>query len=149
MKMAISIRMKENLSKTVISIVGLGVFLILAVASVDTDTGESTPSSTRERAPSKPARPDLDASVVFTGTQFVIGNNNNFDWTNVKIEINSGLIRGGYILRTNRIEANSVYTVGAAQFAKTDGERFNPFSHKVMNVTITCDDGGFYYAEWK
>jgi hypothetical protein len=148
MKRAIS-KVKKNLSKMVISIVGLGVFLILAVASVDTDKGQTPSSFTRERVPRKPARPDLDARVVFTGTQFVIGNNNDFDWTNVKIEINSGLIRGGYVLHASCIKANSVYTVGAAQFAKSDGERFNPFSHKVLNVTITCDDGGFYYAEFK
>jgi len=136
--------MRENLSKTIISVGGLLFFIILAVGSIDTDSGDYSSSST-----SKPKRADLDATVVFTGTQFVISNNNDFDWTNVKLEINSGLIRGGYTLRAGRMSAGQTYTVGAAQFSKADGERFNPFTHKVKNITITCDDFGFYYAEWK
>ena len=32
---------------------------------------------------------DLSATVRFTGTQFVITNNDTFDWTNVELEINS------------------------------------------------------------
>ena len=90
----------------------------------------------------------MDAAIIFTGTQFIITNKNDYDWTNVKMEINSGIIRSGYVLRANRIAAGRTYTVGASQFAKSDGERFNPFSHKLMNVTITCDDWGFYYGEW-
>jgi len=138
---------KELLSRTVISIGGLVFFIILAVGSVDSDSVDR-PSSSPSK-PSKPQRPDLDATVVFTGTQFVISNHNNYDWTNVKLEINSGIIRGGYTLRAGRISAGQTYTVGAAQFSKSDGTRFNPFTHKVKNITITCDDFGFYYAEWQ
>lgn len=138
---------KNLLSRTIISIGGLVVFIILAVGSVDTDSVDS-PSSYPPKT-SKPKRPDLDTTVVFTGTQFVISNHNNFDWTNVKLEINSGIIRGGHTLRVGRMSAGQKYTVGAAQFSKSDGERFNPFTHKVKNITITCDDFGFYYAEWQ
>jgi len=38
------------------------------------------------------------------------------------------------------------------QFANSDGERFNPFSHKAQNFSISCDTpggNGFYYAGWK
>jgi len=141
---------KDLLSRTIISIGGLFVFIILAVGSVDTDSVDSPSSSSpKTYKPSKPKRPDLNATVVFTGSQFVISNHNNFDWTNVKLEINSGIIRGGYTLRVGRMSAGQTYTVGAAQFSKSDGERFNPFTHKVKNITITCDDFGFYYAEWK
>ena len=136
--------MRKNLSRTIISVGGLLFFIILAVGSVDTDSGSSSSSSTP-----KPERPDLDSTVLFTGTEFVISNNNDFDWTNVKLEINSGLIRGGYTSREGGMSAGQTYTVGAAQFSKADGERFNPFTHKVKSMIITCDDGGFDYVRWE
>ncbi len=97
---------KDLLSRTIISIGVLVVFIILAVGSVDTDSvdspSSSSPKTYKPSKPSKPKRPDLNATVVFTGSQFVISNHNNFDWTNVKLEINSGIIRGGHTLRTGR-----------------------------------------------
>jgi len=95
---------------------------------------------------------DLKASVRFTGTQFVITNNNSFDWTNVKLEVNSGLLRGGFVLKTKRICAGETYTVRAMQFAKGDGNRFNPLTNKPLNFSIWCDtpEGkGFWYGSWR
>ena len=95
----------------------------------------------------------IEAIVAFTGTQFVITNLDSFDWTNVKLEVNSGIIRGGYILRVGRLSSGQIYTVGASQFSKSNGERFNPFTHKPKNFTITCDDhgdvSGFHYGTWE
>lgn len=90
----------------------------------------------------------LNAAVRFTGTQFVISNNDSFDWKDVKIEINSGLIKGGYEYKTGLIEAKKTYTIGAALFAKSDGTRFNPFVIKPQNVTIsaTTPSGRAYYT---
>ena len=96
----------------------------------------------------------LKANVSFSGTQFVITNNDSFDWRNVKLEINSGVIRGGYILKEAVLQAGKEYTVGAMQFAKGDGTRFNPFQMKPKNFSISCDTAkgkltGFWYGGWE
>lgn len=110
---------------------------------------DPTPSS---ETSSKPSYIDLNALVRFTGTQFVITNNNNFDWTNVKLEINSRLLKSGYKLNANVMIAGQAYTVGAMQFAKSDGTKFNPFSMKALSMSIFCDTSrgeGFYYGSWE
>jgi len=131
----------------VLTLCGLIIAALLATGTGDTDrTGGSsagTGSSTTI---------DLNATVRFTGTQFVIQNNNSFDWTNVELEINSGLISGGYVLNVERMRAGETYTVGAMQFAKSDGERFNPFTHKPQKLSVWCDTPrgkGFYLGGWK
>ena len=48
--------------------------------------------------------------------------------------------------------AGETYTVGAMQFAKSDGEKFNPITHKPLNFSIWCDTPkgkGFYYGSWE
>lgn len=89
--------------------------------------------------------------MEFTGTQFVAVNNGNFEWRDVKLEINSGLVRGGYVLRVSLMSAGGIYTVGAMQFAKGDGTRLNPFAVKPQNISISCDTPsgrGFWYGGW-
>lgn len=83
----------------------------------------------------------IHASVSFNGTQFIITNNDSFDWTNVKFELNAGILKSGYILRENRIKSGHTYTVGALQFAKSGGERFNPFTMKPQSMFIFADEG--------
>ncbi len=115
-------------------------------------TPDTPPPSTRSTQ-SQTSRVDLNAAIRFTGTQFVISNNDNFDWTNVKFELNSpGLFSSGYILNAARIEAGNAYTVGAMQFAKDDGSRFNPITTKAQKLTIFCDTPkgkGWYLGNWQ
>lgn len=88
------------------------------------------------------------ASVDFTGTQFVVININDFDWTNVKLRVN-----GKYIFKTQRIKTYESYTVGAMLFTKSsDGTRFNPLTMKPLRFNISCDtpEGrGYWQGEWK
>ena len=93
----------------------------------------------------------LKAFVSFDDGQFKITNNDNFNWHNVEFELNGGIIKSGYKLRATIIEANSIYTVGAMQFTKKDGTRFDPFTHKPQKFNIWCDTStgkGCYYAAW-
>jgi len=95
---------------------------------------------------------NLNASVRFTGTQFVIANNDNFDWSDCKFEVNSGLIKGGYIFEASLVKSKTVYTVGTLQFAKSDGTRLNPFLIKPQNLSISCETEkghAFYFGEWE
>ena len=104
----------------------------------------------------EPGYVDLNAQVRFTGTQFVIVNEDSFDWLDVKLEVNPGTLSKGYELRVPRLEAGATYTVGVMQFTKSDGTRFNPVTtnrkaspssvrHRIrelattMVVGISCD----------
>lgn len=129
------------------SLLVVGVLLLLALGSTNSETGGSGASS----GPSS-STVDLNATVSFNGTQFVISNRDSFDWTNVKLEVNSKTFSSGYILKTSLMKAGQVYTVGAMQFANSDGEKFNPFTHKALNLSIWCDTPkgkGFYYGTWQ
>lgn len=67
------------------------------------------------------------------------------------MEVNAGLLTGGYILKTGKMESWNTYTVGALQFAKSDGTRLNPFTTKPQKLTIWSDvpgGNGFWYGEW-
>lgn len=109
-------------------------------------------SSDESGSSSEPSYIDLNASVSFTGTQFVITNNDSFNWNDVELEINSGLLKGGYKLKAVLISAGQTYTVGALQFAKGDGERFNPITIKPQSLNIFCNTSkgrGFYSGKWE
>ena len=107
--------------------------------------------SEKQKAPSKPLYVSLNASVQFTGTQFIITNNDSFEWRNIKLEINSKILKSGYKLTAYIMTAGQTYTVGAMQFAKSDGTRFNPFSMKVQSIDIYCDTPkgeASYHGSW-
>jgi hypothetical protein len=123
--------------------VGIGCLSLIVVAVVLTMVGEfndSSPTGSGESSPSNVV--DLSASVRFTGTQFVVTNNDNADWTEVEFDINGGIISGGYGLTTPRIASKETVTVGALQFAKRDGTRFNPFQMKPQKFVITARING-------
>jgi len=106
----------------------------------------------KPETPSKPLYVDLNASVRFTGTQFIITNNDTFDWRNAELEINPGLLKSGYKLNAGLMSTGQTYTVGAMQFAKPDGTKFNPFLIKPQSINISCDTPkgkGFYSGGWK
>jgi len=95
----------------------------------------------------------LNAAARFTETQFIIENHDNFDWLNVKMELNGSFLSSGFILETDRMEAGGTYTVGALQFAKKDGTRFNPFTYKPQKIDIDCDtpkgENAFWNGSWE
>lgn len=140
---------KKELDEKTKKRIGIGCAVVVAIAVIGMMIGVLSPGSDTEDTSSML---DLEASVIFDGAQFIITNNNSYNWTNIKFEVNSGLLTSGYIFRTSLMEAGNMYTVGAMQFAKTDGERLNPFTHKVQSISIWCDTpsgNGFWYGEWE
>jgi hypothetical protein len=112
------------------------VIVILAIAFVRGCSGSGPkPGTAREEA-------KLHAEVRFTGTQFVITNLDKYDWADVRMTVNSHGWSGGYKLTAKRIEAGATYTVGALQFAESDGTRFDPFTHKAQSFDLAADAEG-------
>jgi hypothetical protein len=80
----------------------------------------------------------LLATASFDGTQFEIANTGSLDWTDVKFDVNGGVLSSGYVFRLKGLKARSVYTVGAMQFADSNGNRFNPLQMKPQTLTISA-----------
>jgi len=121
--------------------ISLGFGAIAIIALIGLIIGLLTPSDTI----------DLKAFVKFDEDKFIIKNDDNFEWINIKFEINSGLSTGGYVFRASSMGHGGTYRVGASQFIKEDGERFNPSIHNVETFSIWCDTlkgNGFWIGEW-
>lgn len=96
--------------------------------------------------PSRTKTINLDASIGFSETQVRVINNNSFDWENVKFSINYN-----WFLETPIIKAGHTYIVGLGQFTKSDGEKFNIWTHRPEHFNIYCDiqgnNKGKYHCE--
>lgn len=121
----------SNTLKYLLSVLTIGIFIILAYGSSDGGIDSV----------------DLNASVSFTGTQFVIKNNDNFDYKNARMVVN-----GDYVLKGCNLNAGETYTVGMLQFANRNGDRFGMMK-KPQEFLISCDlssgKNGFFYATWE
>lgn len=101
---------------------------------------------------------EFNAYVNFTGSEFVISNLDEHTCQNARMKVNSDYSLDGYNLEsaldsTVKTGEAAVYKVGAAQFTKGDGTRFNPYSTKPKNFSIGCRgsnelNGGFWYGEF-
>jgi len=139
----------QSVGPVIVSVLVI-IILLLFVRSCGDCMGCGDSSTKTTRTTPKTTTVDLKTSVLFDGSQFIIVNLDDFDWTNVKLEVNSSGFKSGYILNTKKMEAGHTYTVGAMQFTKGDGTRFNPFTMKPLNFSIWCDTpegNGFYYGE--
>ena len=129
---------KQNINKKN-TLIGCGTILVLAiliVVGVSTCLGGSDSEGL-----------DLSAKVSYDDGQFVITNNDSFDWYDVNFYLNSD-----YRLEAAVIEAYSTYTVGSMQFTKKDGTRFNPYTQKPLNMSIAADNQegtrGWWHGSW-
>jgi hypothetical protein len=128
---------------------GLLVVVIIA-AIVDSGKGPRPVVATRATTAPTPAptpKPQIHANVKFSGTQFIIKNEDSFDWIDVKMEVNDR-----FNLKHPRVSAGQTYTVGALQFADDDGVRFNPFQMKAKEFGICATIQGdidCYVGGWE
>lgn len=77
-------------------------------------------------------------SVGYSDTQLEINTTQTLH--DVRIRINNNYIYEVSILPSGH------YTVGLATFTDSKGNRFNPFSKKVIGVSIYCDEGFSYFT---
>ena len=91
---------------------------------------ESSPETNTPQEAKKKNK-QTQASVNFTGTQFVITNKNDFDWDKAEIIVNEK-----YRYEIGGMKAGSTYEVGAGQFTDSKNNRFNPFESKPQEIRI-------------
>lgn len=93
----------------------------------------------------------IDCVIGYLGGAFIVMNNDPFDWTDVKLDVNGGLWSSGWVVRLPRVKAKAGVTIRAEQLAKGDGQMFNPATHRPRHATISCETPyghGFHYNEW-
>lgn len=126
----------------------LGIMILLVVGLSSSSSKEGGKQTSTSKPTPTPER-DFKASVDFTGSQFVISNLDELDCVNAKMEINGGILSGGYVLDGYTLEKGQTYTVGAMQFTEKDGTRFNPLNTKPKNFFISCrGNNDLNYASW-
>ena len=95
----------------------------------------------------------LNPTVTFNEENFVVSNNDSFDWENVSLEILSGESGEPFRLAVAKIPARGTHTAGAAEFRRADGALFDASSAKPWRFRIRSDvqgrPGGSYLAEWR
>ncbi len=109
-------------------IIIVAIIVVISILSPKKDGNNSSGSS-----------PSLNAEVRFSGTQIIIKNNDSFDWSNIKIELNAGMLDSGYYYEGGSIGAGQTATIGILNFAKSNGERLNPILIKPRTATILAD----------
>jgi len=85
---------------------------------------------------------ELDGSVAYNMVAFQISNNEDYNWTDCRFEINSGIISSGYEYKTSSgIKANDKLVIPFSEFTK-GGERFNFLTQKPEKIFIACETNG-------
>lgn len=118
----------------ILTVLGLFVLFVVVLGSSpsknENKQGNNSPTPTPQR--------EFKVSVNFTGNQFAITNLDQFDCISAKMEVNGGILSGGYVLDGYTLEKGQVYTVGAMQFTKSDGARLNPWNTKPKSFSVYC-----------
>lgn len=83
----------------------------------------------------------LEATIIPGATELTITNDNDFDWYNVDMMINPGIISNGFEYKTSTvILSGQTYTVAYSEFANGEGVIFNPYTYKLQTISIYCDN---------
>ncbi|MCK4763094.1 MAG: hypothetical protein KAW12_12940 [Candidatus Aminicenantes bacterium] len=129
------IKDKMFLGCVVLVIIGTVILLFASVFSKDS-----------EKVPPKPKRAELKANVRLDNGVLVIKNLNRYTWTPrdtvfegkaIVLEINSTF---EYLYRFD-VKPNDEIRLLPTSFTKDEGLRFNFFTHRLHDFTISCTEG--------
>jgi hypothetical protein len=118
-------------------------FVVVGFIKIVTKSAPNEVKTQQISTPAPAKQTTFVASVNFTGTQFVISNLDPHTCENARMQVNSDYSLDGYNLESGLTSATksgevTVYKVGAGQFTKKDGARFNSFATKPQNFYIEC-----------
>lgn len=95
-------------------------------------------SSVGPQTPDQPLVPPLKARVSFDGEYFNVSSNDRFDWTDCIFAINPLSPTGGFTLSVPLVRASGLVRLDNAQFAQSDGRRFNLLLYKPSEFSVQC-----------
>jgi hypothetical protein len=103
----------------------------------------------------------LKAYVSFTERQFLIMNKNQFDWTNVRVEVSSDISQDyplhgtidprAFMLMVPRMNSGEAYPVGVTRLRREDGAMLEPVTTRPEHIKICSDTPhgrGFWYGSF-
>lgn len=123
-------------------------FFILSRLSSDgkkTSQNQQETDNSSETSPTKEPEADtydLQADIKFSDTAYQITNKDEWEWTDCKLEMNAGVIKGGYVYKIQLVPPNSPFFVPFSEFVKSDGTRFNSYETKPLNISVSCKVNG-------
>lgn len=127
----------SNTSKVMI-----GVFVIVIVVGMLFSTGilkKARPQASVIHQPKAPVFTDLSATVRFVGSQIVVTNTNDFDWTNIEMLVNGEGFKKGYKVEISLMIPGMEWPIEANHFVDPDGTRFNTYTTKPIHFQIWAD----------
>ena len=94
----------------------------------------------------------IKTSNGYTGNNFYVTNENNFDWQNITFSINDVGISSGYYFYHDELKQGKSLNIGLTEFTKIDGTRFNISNTKPLTFKIevynSLGQSGIYYGTW-
>lgn len=81
----------------------------------------------------------LKAQITYTGSQYIISNNNSFAWTDIELDFVSGIEGRLFALKLDKISSGQTITIKAAQFTNSNGDYFDPTQIQPQQLKISCD----------
>lgn len=121
-----------------------GLFAILLIfsniGSKSSTQEKSTPvnvEATKAQPIKEPVK-DLDVTVENNEVAIRITNNEKEEWTDCKFEINPKVFGSGYSYGQSIFIAQDVMTIPYREFTNGDGTRFNSYTTKVQELSISC-----------
>lgn len=96
----------------------------------------------------------IDASVEFLGSNFIVKNNNDFAWQNVRLELNSSAKSGAFVRKAQKILPKKSCAIGIGEFVNQDGTKFDSLPQAItsrpQSLTVRCNtktgNGGFWFG---
>lgn len=122
-----------------------GLFVILVI--INMLTSSSSQSATQAKPikveptkpqPTKEEEKALDVTVENNEVAVRITNNEKEDWTDCKFDINPKIFDSGYSYKQSFFVAQDVITIPYKEFTNGDGTRFNSYTTKVQELSISC-----------
>lgn len=127
--------------KAIIGCVGVGALLVVGFMIFSSLGEDPSPPRTPPPNPAAQTVRDLNATVRKNAIQIDVTNNETRGWSDCKIEINPGIVRGGWAQRIAVIPAGQTVNGGLMAFTKSNGERFDPAEYAVQSITVRCAEG--------
>jgi len=104
--------------------------------------GTMTPPVAKQPASApepSPEPPSLSVKANINGELISIKNADRFAWQDCVAKINPPVFSfSSFSLKLGDLKAGNSIMVAASDFTQSDGERFNPVTHEVQSLYITC-----------
>ncbi len=96
----------------------------------------------------------LDASVQFLGSNFIVRNNNDFAWKNVRLELNPNGRSGAFVRKAQEILPKKSCAIGMSEFVNQEGAKFDSLPRAIksrpQSLAVRCNtkkgSGGFWFG---